>query len=148
MRLTTRNRTSAVLLAAGLVLGLGACSDDSDDDAASDDASTATTEGGGSAEPDTGATSETTAAEGDAAGSGALTITSFDFDDITAAGGDPVQVVDQTGAPHTVTSDDDAWEEAEVSGNGTAEFTAPSEPGDYPFYCAIHPAMTGTLTVP
>ena len=30
---------------------------------------------------------------------------------------------------------------------GTKTLTAPSQPGEYPFYCVYHPNMKGTLIV-
>lgn len=150
MRLNTGKRTPAVLLAAGLVLGLGACGDDGDGDDASapvyDDGSAVTTAGGGSAEPDTGATSETTAAAGDAADSDGIVIADFAFNSVTVAAGASVSVINEDNTSHTVTSDDGAFD-ATLGGGESGEFTAPSEPGEYPYYCEIHRSMTGTLTV-
>jgi plastocyanin len=143
MRSTSLKRTSALLLAGGLVFGLGACSDDGDDDDA-----TGTTEGGGSIEPDDGATTDDTEAEGDAAGTGGIVIAGFAFNAVTAAGGDPVSVVNEDSTTHTVTSDDDAFEEVSLGGGESGELTAPSEPGEYPYHCEIHRNMTGVLTVP
>jgi plastocyanin len=132
MRNSTWKRTGIVVLASGMLL-LGACGDD-DDDGATD--TTAADDGG----------SDTTAAGGEGGGAG-LTISGFAFGDVTAAAGDTVSVTNEDGAPHTVTSDDDAWEEVQVGGGGTGEFTAPSEPGEYAFHCEIHTTMTGTLVV-
>jgi plastocyanin len=142
MRSTSVKRTSALLLTAGIVFGLGACSDDSDDDAATDD--TATADEG---TDDTTATDDTEA-EGDAAGTGGIVISGFAFNSVTAAGGDPVSVTNDDSTTHTVTSDDDAWEEVSLGGGDSGELTAPSEPGEYAFHCEIHRSMTGTLTVP
>ena len=141
---STPQRTSALLLAAGLLFGLGACSDDSDDDAA-DDAGTETTEGGGSAEPDDGATTEDTEAE--ASDDGGIVISGFTFNAVTVAGGASVAVANEDGSTHTVTSDDDAFEEVSLGGGESGELTAPSEPGEYAYHCEIHRNMTGTLTV-
>jgi plastocyanin len=34
-----------------------------------------------------------------------------------------------------------------LAGNGEATFTAPTQPGEYAFYCTYHPSMKGTLMV-
>jgi plastocyanin len=128
---STWKRTGTALLASGLLV-LGACGDDGDDDDAGTD--------------DT--TDETAADDGgDGGDAGGLVISGFSFGDVSAAAGATVAVTNEDGAPHTVTSDDDAWEEVQVGGGGTGEFTAPSEPGDYAFHCEIHTTMTGTLVV-
>jgi plastocyanin len=33
-----------------------------------------------------------------------------------------------------------------LAGNGEATFTAPTQPGEYAFYCTYHPSMKGTCT--
>jgi plastocyanin len=134
MRNSTWKRSGTVLLASAMLL-LGACGDDGDDDGGASDTTAA--DGGGS--------SDTTAADG--GGGAGLTISGFSFGDVSAAAGSTVAVTNDDGAPHTVTSDDDAWEEVQVGGGGTGEFTAPAEAGEYAFHCEIHTTMTGTLVV-
>jgi plastocyanin len=125
---TTWKRFSAVLLLSGVV-ALGACGDDDDDgDDATGEATTEETSGGGEA------TGEGITAEG------------FAFNDATAAAGATVPVTNADGATHTVTADDGSFD-VSVGGGESGEFTAPAEPGDYPFHCEIHTSMTGTLTV-
>lgn len=123
---TSKRSRSLALLAAGLFVTLGACGDDDEDDAAETD--------------------ETTAAADDGGDDG-ITIEGFSFSDATVAAGSTVTVVNADNASHTVTSDDDAWEEVEVGGSGDGELTAPSEPGEYDYHCEIHTTMTGTLVV-
>jgi plastocyanin len=127
----TCKRAGAVLLTAGL-LAVGACGDDDGDDGAADTS---------------GVGDQGDQVEGGDGGGGGLVISGFAFPDVTAAAGSTVAVTNEDGASHTVTSDDDAWEEVQVGGGGTGELTAPSEPGDYAFHCEIHPSMTGTLVV-
>jgi plastocyanin len=131
MRNSTWKRTGTALLAFGLLV-LGACGDDGDDGDAS-----------------TGDTTDTTAASGGDTGAdgGGLTISGFAFSEVSAAAGDTVAVTNEDGTTHTVTSDDDSWEEVRVEGGASGEFTAPSDPGEYAFHCAIHTSMTGTLVV-
>jgi plastocyanin len=55
-------------------------------------------------------------------------------------------VDNQDGTEHTVTADTgDAFDDPARA--GTTTFTAPTEPGSYPFHCEIHPEMHGTLVV-
>lgn len=138
MRTTTSTRAGGVLVAGtfafALALGLGACSDDG-----GDDGTTETTVAGGTGEDDDGA----------AAGDATITIEGFAFNDLTVAPGAEVSVTNADSAPHTVTSDADAWEEVRVGGDESGTFTAPAEPGSYAYFCAVHGAgsMSGTLVV-
>jgi plastocyanin len=59
--------------------------------------------------------------------------------------GAEVTVVNEDNSFHTVTAKDGAFDVQAPS--GTVTFTAPEEPGDYPFFCTVHPSMTGTLVV-
>jgi plastocyanin len=83
------------------------------------------------------------------AGSTASTITIKDFSFTTpdsVSPGATVTVDNEDGTAHTVTSDEgDAFDDA--ASEGTSTFTAPTEPGSYPFHCSIHPSMHGTLVV-
>ena len=76
-----------------------------------------------------------------------LDISNFQFSATTVGAGGQVTVSNRDGAPHTVTSDDGAFDSGQVGGGGTGAFTAPSQPGTYTFHCQIHPDMSGTLTV-
>jgi plastocyanin len=140
---TITRRLLALGAAAGLTLALAACGDD-DDDTASDGGSE-TTEAGGDAY---GNGSTTTAGES-AGGGGAATleVTSLQFQDVTAPAGGTVEISNSSGAPHTFTSDDGAFESVDVPSDNTATAQAPSEAGEYPFHCEIHPDMQATLTV-
>ncbi|WP_104045011.1 cupredoxin domain-containing protein [Arthrobacter sp. ZGTC412] len=86
-----------------------------------------------------------------AAPAAAATITIKDFDygqPITVTPGAVVAVINMDSAPHTVTAEKDKVFDVDLSGNGaTGTFTAPSEPGTYPYFCVYHPNMKGTLTV-
>lgn len=50
------------------------------------------------------------------------------------------------GAPHTVTADGGAFESARMGQGDTFSNTFPAA-GSFPYHCAIHPSMTGTVTV-
>jgi plastocyanin len=77
-----------------------------------------------------------------------ITIEGFAFESgITVAPGQTVTVVNADGAPHTLTATNDEFDTGRLSGGASGTFVAPSEPGTYDFFCAVHPSMTGTLTV-
>jgi plastocyanin len=88
---------------------------------------------------------------GSTAGIAAVTITIKDFaygDPLTVAPGSTVAVTNMDTAAHTVTADGGAVFDAQVKGSGgTATFTAPTQPGSYPYHCTYHPNMRGTLIV-
>jgi plastocyanin len=75
-----------------------------------------------------------------------LTISGSSFGAPTMANpGEPIKVVNKDSVPHTVTSG--SAFNVEVKAGGTASFTAPTTPGNYPLTCRFHPKMHGTLTV-
>jgi plastocyanin len=113
-------RLLAALAALVLAAGLAACGDDDDDDAGGGDG------GGGAA-------------------AGTLDITEFQFTDVSAPAGGSLEVVNSSGAAHTVTADDGEFDE-DVADGDTVEVPVPAEPGEYPFHCEIHPNMKATLT--
>ena len=77
-----------------------------------------------------------------------ITITGFVFEGPeTVAPGATVTVVNEDPAAHTVTSKDKAFTEANVEGETEATFTAPTEPGEYAYFCKLHPDMEATLVV-
>lgn len=65
------------------------------------------------------------------------------------AAGETMVIDNQDAVRHTFTSSDGVWDEVEVAGNSSAEFTVPADlgPGDYRFICVVHSDMGGTLTV-
>jgi plastocyanin len=76
-----------------------------------------------------------------------LEINGFQFSAIRVGPGATVTVVNNDSAPHTATAEDGSFETDTIPAGATGSFTAPTEPGSYPFFCAIHPRMTGTLIV-
>ena len=42
---------------------------------------------------------------------------------------------------------DGLFDTGNIDPGGSATFVVPSEPGSFAFFCAVHPSMTGTLTV-
>lgn len=75
-----------------------------------------------------------------------LVIESFTFAAPVVAAGGTIQVVNRDSVEHTVSADDGSFDVA-VDGGRATTFTAPAAPGSYRFVCAIHPAMTATVTV-
>jgi plastocyanin len=134
MRTTTLTRLGAIGIASTALL-FGACSDD-------DGGSSSTTAAQGGGEETT-----TTGSGGAAAGDGVVAEGFAFAGDVTAAPGADVSFQNNDGTPHSVTSDDDAWEEVVASGGEGASFAAPDEPGDYEFHCKFHGNMTATLHV-
>ncbi len=76
-----------------------------------------------------------------------ISIDGFKFTDVTVPGGAQVTVINNDSAEHSVTSDTAGAFNAEVDGKSKVTFTAPTQPGTYPFHCTYHPSMHGTLTV-
>jgi plastocyanin len=99
----------------------------------------------------TGSTSISAVASG-AAGSPSsapVTIHIHDFHYTVAASvpaGAKVEVMNMDGEAHTVTADADGFD-VQVPAGQLMTFTAPSMPGRYPFHCAYHSNMHGTLIV-
>jgi plastocyanin len=77
-----------------------------------------------------------------------ITIASNSFGDpITVPPGTQISVTNNDSAEHSVTSDTAGKFDTHVGGNADASFTAPTEPGEYPFHCTYHPSMHGVLIV-
>jgi plastocyanin len=77
-----------------------------------------------------------------------MTGSSFNPSTLTVGVGTSVTWSNESGVPHTVTSDPSAAEafDSDVSDGGTftRQFDAA---GSYPYHCEIHSGMNGTLTV-
>ena len=99
------------------------------------------------------ATSGTAGSAAAASGGGttsALVITIKNFAFQTPASVSPgaqVAVRNEDATEHTVTADSGNAFDDQVPAQGNSTFTAPSQPGSYPFHCTIHPFMKGTLVV-
>ena len=68
-------------------------------------------------------------------------------DPVTVAPGAEVTVKNDDTAEHSVTSETEGTFDEHVDGGESDTFTAPTEPGEYAFYCTYHPSMKGTLIV-
>ena len=82
------------------------------------------------------------------AGDVAATIAGNAFDpaSISATAGQSVTFTNQDGVAHTVTFDDGACDSGNIAGGASATIQVDAA-GSYPFHCAIHPSMTGTIEV-
>ena len=76
-----------------------------------------------------------------------MTIEGFAFSAVTVGAGAPVSVANADSAPHTATSSDGLFDTDTIAGSSNGAFTAPSTPGTYALFCAIHPSMQGQLIV-
>lgn len=78
----------------------------------------------------------------------AVTIEGFAFAGAgTVAPGASIEVTNLDGAPHTLTADDGSFDTGNLAQNQAGAITAPTTPGTYSYFCAIHPSMTGSVTV-
>lgn len=120
-------------------------------------ATTAACGGGGEVQPappaaSSESSSSASAADGEAtaeepAEEVVITISDFAFDvPDSVPPGAQVTVVNEDSSFHTVTADDGTFDEGARKGEPVT-FTAPEEPGEYPFHCTPHPNMTATLVV-
>lgn len=82
-----------------------------------------------------------------AAEPGTIVAADFALSSATVAPGAEVTVRNDDSVAHTVTADDGSFDTGTVAAGEATTFTAPSEPGEVPYHCEIHPGMTGTLTI-
>jgi plastocyanin len=81
---------------------------------------------------------------------------SYDPDSLTVKVGDTIAVDNEDSTPHTVTNGKDAtdpnmgklFDTSIINAGDSSEIvTTDLQPGEYPFFCSVHPYMTGTMTV-
>jgi plastocyanin len=83
-----------------------------------------------------------------AASGATITISGMNFGDpITVSPGAQISIVNSDTVEHSVTSKTAGQFDTEVDGSEQKAFTAPTEPGEYSFYCKYHSNMKGTLIV-
>ena len=110
---------------------------------------------GGSGDTDEKASATTTAtadsptADSPTAAAGpTLTIANMSFGEpLTVAPGTEINIVNNDTAEHSVTSRTEGAFDVHVDGGKRKTLTAPTQPGEYPFYCVYHRNMNGTLIV-
>lgn len=126
-RMSRMARTTALLLGI-LVLALSGCGDTGAEPTATSGVEVPTTPSGSDTEA-------------------AITIQGFAFSGATSVpAGTTVVATNHDGVAHTWTSTDEVWNSGSLGNGDSFEFTF-SEPGEYDYFCSIHPQMTGTLTV-
>ena len=78
-----------------------------------------------------------------------VSINNFNFTpgDLTIQVGSSVEWQNRAeGTAHTTSADDGSWDSGTIRGGG--DFTRTfDETGSFSYFCAIHPSMTGTITV-
>jgi plastocyanin len=131
---------------AAVAVVVSACggSDSSSESPTAEASSSAAATTGSAAPTDSSAAST----ESPAASGPTITIESFAFGDpLTVEPGATIQIVNNDSAEHSVTSDTEGLFDVHVDGGQTGTMTAPTEPGEYTYYCVYHPDMKGTLIV-
>ena len=124
-----------------LAAAVAACGSESSYTTSEGDTGTATA----TASPET--TSETAGAPAEANGP-TITMANMSFGEpITVAPGAEVTLKNDDNVEHSVTSQTEGKFDVHVDGGEQGTLTAPTEPGEYPFYCVYHPSMKGTLIV-
>jgi plastocyanin len=78
----------------------------------------------------------------------AVRIADFAFDpaSLTVTAGSTVTWTNGDAAPHTATADDGSFDTGSIGGGASASQAFP-DAGTFTYHCAIHPNMTGTITV-
>ncbi len=130
---------AAMILVAAMATACGSTSTEETTDTATatETAETATTSAPGTTEDSPAATAGAT-----------ITIENMAFGEpITVAPGAEISVVNNDSAEHSVTSQTAGAFDVDVDGRQKGTLIAPSEPGEYQFYCVYHPSMKGTLIV-
>lgn len=149
-------RTTLALVTAALLVGLAGCGSGGEPTSEAPSAETSS-----AAETTPEATAEDTASAGESSEPASeepaeeapaeeivITIRDFEYEmPETVPAGAEITVINEDSAPHTVTTTETEDFDAIVQGGETTTFTAPTEPGEYPFFCTYHPNMTGTLVV-
>jgi plastocyanin len=77
-----------------------------------------------------------------------VSIENFAFNppNISVAPGTTVTWVNNDTVPHTTTASDGTWDSETLQPGESFSFTFDT-PGTFPYFCEIHPFMTGTVTV-
>jgi cytochrome c oxidase subunit 2 len=80
----------------------------------------------------------------------------YDPDTITVKVGDTIAVDNEDSTPHTVTNGKDAtdpnmgklFDTSIINAGDSSEIvTTDLQPGEYPYFCSVHPYMTGSMTI-
>ena len=71
----------------------------------------------------------------------------FSPNPIVVTAGSAISWTNSTGATHTATSDTGAWSTGNIGAGATSGPLTFNTQGTFPYHCAIHPFMTGTVVV-
>lgn len=85
-------------------------------------------------------------AENGAADAVSYEVDDLSYSDVTAPAGGTIEINNTSGLPHTFTAEDGTFD-VDYGADESATVNVPDEPGEYPFFCEIHPQMEATLTV-
>jgi plastocyanin len=79
----------------------------------------------------------------------AVAISGFSYSpaSVTVSVGDTVTWTNSDAQAHTATADDASWDTGPIAGSGGTDSVTFATAGTFPYHCAIHPQMTGTVTV-
>lgn len=124
-----RNTMSALIVLVLAVLALGGCSSSDGDDS---DVTTTT------------AATEAGEGQGDGA---QVSVVNFAFEpsEVSISVGESVTWTNDGSGRHTTTANDGLWNQQLGAGESFTEIFDTA--GTFDFFCSIHPAMTGTVTV-
>ena len=113
-----------------------------------DTETTAPTESGAATMTETEPSSNEPAPSGDAVRSEKVEIVDFayDPDPVTIEEGGKVIWINRDSAPHTATADDGSFDTGTLD-EGKLKSENFKEPGEYTYFCEIHPTMHGTVEV-
>jgi plastocyanin len=86
---------------------------------------------------------------GTSGGSDAITIQNFAFSpaQLKVMPGATVTVTNKDQVTHTLTATKGGFDTGSIAAGQSKSFTAPKNPGTYPYICSIHQYMSGTLVV-
>lgn len=149
MKANLKTRGALGIAAAALMLGLAGCGNPGMSGSAATAAPTVTTEQPASAPPTTSASSSPASGPGSspAAAPAQILIKGFKYQGAeTVSPGAEITVTNEDIEAHTITADAGNAFDA-IAKVGTNTFTAPAEPGTYPYHCIFHGNMRGTLIV-
>lgn len=79
-------------------------------------------------------------------GASLLTTTAFNPDVTNVTAGTTVTWTNNDSTAHTSTSNESGWNSGSVAPGGRFSFTF-QQAGTFPYHCAIHPGMVGTVVV-
>lgn len=109
---------------------------------------TATATGSPTASAQTTATTPAAPAAPATPAAATITISGMSFGEpVTVSPGAQVAIVNDDSAEHSVSSETAGVFDVHVDGGQQGTLTAPTEPGEYAFYCIYHPSMKSTLIV-